>query len=84
MRGAILVAAEASMARQQAKMIVVQHNGDALLFAGPQLSKAQKKVLRGITREHAVAQFGEAKVREAEQTGLALMPRAAGSAPGAA
>ena len=60
-----------------AKLIVLRHSGDELLFAGlAGLTAGQKKVVRSLTRKKAVLEFGEARVREAEQTGLALKPRA--------
>jgi hypothetical protein len=70
-----------TMARKE-KLIVVRNSGDELLFASPSgLTSAQRKVVRSITRTMAIREFGEAKVREAEATGLALMPRPIFAAP---
>ncbi len=56
------------------KLIMVRHGSDGLLFSSSAgLTRAQQRVLRSLTRALAVREFGEAKVLEAEQTGLALI-----------
>jgi hypothetical protein len=64
---------ELPMPRKE-KLIVVRHGGDELLFYAPaELTKAQRRVVRSVTRKFAIQEFGEAKVKEAEQDGMALI-----------